>query len=59
MSDNAEPASGRESRGVPGLGEKIEGGYQPQASADVDPSKIKPPRGDKATVTPQKPAPRE
>ena len=34
-------------------------GYQPQASGAVDPSQVKPPRGDTAIVAPQKPAPRQ
>jgi len=34
-------------------------GYQPQASGEVDPGQVKPPRGDTAIVVPQRPAPKE
>ena len=59
MSGEAESLKPREIRGVPALGDNIEGGYQPQASGAVDPGQVKPPRGDTAIVAPQKPAPKQ
>ncbi len=49
----------REIRGVPPVGDAIEGGYQPQASAPADLARLKPPRGGTAIVPPQKPAPKQ
>jgi hypothetical protein len=43
----------RRDRGTPDG--PVEAGYQPQASGTVDPSQVKPPRGDTALVPPQKP----